>query len=536
MTETFVPTMPTWSAAVALLPALVIATAAVVGVRAALVETAWRRARLGTAALLGAAVAVAVTRVVGGIGANALVRIDNVTVAMVALIALIGWVVVRYSASYLAGDPHEHRYVGGILATLAAVLVVVVANHVVLLLFAWTAASVALHGLLTFFGDRPVAVAVAHKKFLLARVADACMFGGAVAFWVAYDTLRIDWIGAQAAVGSLPTSARIGIALVALAVVLKCAQLPFHGWLIQVMEAPTPVSALLHAGVVNLGGFVLLRFAPVLDRATETRALLLAVGLFTAVVASLVMTTRVSVKVALAWSTCAQMGFMLVECALGLWELALLHLLAHSLYKAHAFLGAGGTVRRTQRRELAGHADVPSLPAVLAGAAVGLAVTVTVGLAWQALPGTKELSATVWLMLGIVALAIVPLLAGGRHLARGAVVGRSIAVTVLALALHEVAGRAVEHGRTAPTAFLIVTGLAFVALFAIQTLCLLAPEGRLALRIRPWLYAGLFLDDAFTRVAFAVSPPPAAAARPVLLPQPAAVAVVRTRTHVSAPQ
>lgn len=93
-----------------------------------------------------------------------------------------------------------------------------------------------------------------------------------------------------------------------LAAVLKCARLPFHGWLIQVMEAPTPVSALLHAGVVNLGGVVLLRFAPVVDRAVETRALLVVVGVLTAVVASLVMTTRVSVKVSLAWSTCARWG------------------------------------------------------------------------------------------------------------------------------------------------------------------------------------------------------------------------------------
>ena len=72
------------------------------------------------------------------------------------------------------------------------------------------------------------------------------------------------------------------------------------------------------------------------------------------------MTTRVSVKVALAWSTCAQMGFMLMQCGIGLWEMALLHLVAHSLYKAHAFLAAGGTVRRTQRRQLAPRPTTPS--------------------------------------------------------------------------------------------------------------------------------------------------------------------------------
>jgi NAD(P)H-quinone oxidoreductase subunit 5 len=526
-------TVPAWPSAALLVPALVVAAAAVLAARAPTVATAWRSARTATSALAIAAVVVAVARLAGGVRANGLVRIDNVTVAMVGLVALVGWVVVRFSASYLAGDPHEQRYAARILATLAAVSVVVVANHVVLLLAAWTATSVALHGLLTFFGDRPVAVAVAHKKFLLARFADACMFGAAVAFWVAWDTLRIDAIGAQAAAGALPTSARVGIMLVALAVIVKCAQLPFHGWLIQVMEAPTPVSALLHAGVVNLGGFVLLRFAPVVDQSVETRGVLLAVGLFTAVVAALVMTTRVSIKVALAWSTCAQMGFMLVQCALGLWEMALLHLLAHSAYKAHAFLGAGGTVRRVQRQQLAGHVATPGLAAVLAGLAVSLAATVVVGLAWQALPGTKQLSAPVWVMLGVVALAIVPLTAGAHRGSRLVLGARSIAVTVLYLGLHELAGEVVPHGTPVPAAFVVVTGLAFATLFALQTACLVAPTGPVAQRIRPWVYAGLFLDDAFTRVAFAVSPPPPAVARPTQLPQSAAVAVVRTPAHVA---
>ena len=356
-----------------LLPAAILVVAALVVGRCATASTAWRVARAATAMVAVAAVAVGVARVIDGVGADDVVRLDSITAVMLSLVAIVGWVVVRFSATYLAGDLHEQRYAGRMLATLAAVSVVVVANHLVLLVVAWTATSVALHGLLTFFGDRPVAVAVAHKKFLLARCADACMVGATVAFGLTFDTLRIDEITAAAATtDSSSVGARLAIVLVALAALLKCAQLPFHGWLIQVMEAPTPVSALLHAGVVNLGGFVLLRFAPVVDRAVETRTLLVVVGVGTAVVASLVMTTRVSVKVALAWSTCAQMGFMLMQCGLGLWEMALLHLVAHSLYKAHAFLSAGGTVRQTQRRRLA---PIPAPPTVRA-----LAVATTLAL------------------------------------------------------------------------------------------------------------------------------------------------------------
>ena len=536
MIEALAPTMPVWATALVLAPAGAAAAGAALAGRTTSAAAAWHLARVGTTAMAVAAALVTAALVATGAGANDLVRLDNVTAGMLGLIALVGWVVIRYSATYLAGDPHEQRYVRRMLATLAAVALVVVANHLVLLLAAWTAASIALHGLLTFFGDRPVAVAVAHKKFLLARVADACMLGAAGAFALTFDTLRIDEIAAEAtAAASLPAGARVAILLVALAAILKCAQMPFHGWLIQVMEAPTPVSALLHAGVVNLGGFVLLRFAPVVDRAVETRTLLVVVGVLTAVVASLVMTTRVSVKVALAWSTCAQMGFLLMQCGLGLWEMALLHLLAHSAYKAHAFLGAGGTVRQTQRRQLVGPAAAPELGSIAVGLGVAVVATAAVGGAWELLPFAGGLSVTVWLMLGIVALALVPLTTPSPRHGRGPLLAPALGVPFAYLALHELFGRLVPHGATAPTALIVFSGLAFVGLFALQTACIVTPGTWLVQRMRPWMYAGLFLDDAFMRVAFAVSPPPSPASRTAPLPEPVAVAVVGAgaRTSVS---
>ena len=380
-------------------------------------------------------------------------------------------------------------------------------------------------------------MAVAHKKFLLARCADACMLGAIVAFAMAFDTTRIDTIvGDATTAGTLPGAARVGIALVAIAAVMKCAQLPFHGWLIQVMEAPTPVSALLHAGVVNLGGFVLLRFAPVVDRAVETRTLLVVVGACTAVIAALVMATRVSVKVALAWSTCAQMGFMLVQCGLGLWEMALLHLVAHSMYKAHAFLAAGGTVRQTSRRRL-----LPAAPRVraidVAGAAlISSTVVAVIGLAWSAVPGADRPSAAVWTMLGVVAVAgaaltrpaVRPSLSSPAAIAMA--VARPAAVAVAYLVLHDLAALIVPHGSSPPTALLALFALAMAALFALHTAVLVAPDGAAATLVRPWIYAGLFLDEAVTRAAFAVSPPPATTARVSPLPQPAVRIVLPAET------
>ena len=527
MSITIATALPLGQGTLLLAPAVAALVAAVASTRTTSVGAAWRAAKVATVAMLLAAGVAAIVRAATGERAGMVLRSDTVGVAMLMLVSFVGWVVIRYSEAYLRGDPQERRYIGWLLTTLAAVAVVVIANHLAVLMLAWTATSLALHGLLTFFGDRPVAVAVAHKKFILARCADLAMFGAVVAFGTTFGTLRIDRIAAEAAAVTLPTGARIGVALVALAALLKCAQLPFHGWLIQVMEAPTPVSALLHAGVVNLGGFVLLRFAPVVDRAIETRVLLVTVGTATAVIAALVMTTRVSVKVSLAWSTCAQMGFMLMQCGLGLWEMALLHLLAHSLYKAHAFLGAGGAVRQTQRKQLVSKPVPPTAWSLAVGVVVAIAGTLGAGWVWGRLPFAEPPSATLWVFGSIVALALVPLATGilrpdGRR-ARPALLGGTFAVPLGYFGLHEIFTNLVPRGRAAPPALLVLVAGSFVLLFGIQILGAVAPAGRLRRRLYPWIYGGLFLDEAFTRLAFATWRPPAPRFREAPLPQRTAV-------------
>lgn len=138
----------------------------------------------------------------------------------------------------------------------------------------------------------------------------------------------VDWIGG----------------LLVFAALLKSAQFPFHSWLPDTMETPTPVSALMHAGIINAGGILVLRLSPLVSLSDAAMLTLCVVGGFTAVFASTVMLTQASIKRGLAFSTVAQLGFMMLECGLGAFPLALLHLVGHSLYKAHAFLSSGSTV------------------------------------------------------------------------------------------------------------------------------------------------------------------------------------------------
>jgi len=160
---------------------------------------------------------------------------------------------------------------------------------------------------------------------------------------------------------------------------LKSAQFPSHGWLTEVMETPTPVSALLHAGVINAGGFLLIRLADVMLLAPGVLAVLVIIGGFTALFAGLVMLTQPAVKTSLAWSTVAQMGFMILECGLGLFPLALLHIVAHSLYKAHSFLASGSAVEVIAANLRPGPVAIPKARAVGRAFLLALSIYALVG-------------------------------------------------------------------------------------------------------------------------------------------------------------
>jgi len=248
------------------------------------------------------------------------------------------------------------------------------------LVLAWVATSLFLHRLLLFYPKRVEAQRAAAKKFVTARLGDAALIGAAVLLANAYGTIDIATILSAARDGVGGVAALAAACLLAVAALLKSAQFPTHGWLTEVMETPTPVSALLHAGVINAGGFLLIRFADVMLLAPGVLAILVMIGGFTALFGGLVMLTQPAVKTSLAWSTIAQMGFMILECGLALFPLALLHIVAHSLYKAHSFLASGGAVELIAGNRRPGPVAVPKAGAVLRAFLLALLIYAVVGL------------------------------------------------------------------------------------------------------------------------------------------------------------
>lgn len=309
-------------------------------------------------------------------------RLDTVSVTMLVLVSFVGWIVVRYSATYLDGEERQGAFLGWMAATLAAVLLLVQAGNLIHFVGAWIATSLCLHRLLLFYGDRVQAVRAARKKFIIARLTDTALFGAAALLYIGYGTLDIATILSSARGGAAPSGIAWAAGLLALAAILKSAQFPVHGWLTEVMETPTPVSALLHAGVINGGGFLLIRFADVMLLSPGVLAALVMIGGFTALLGGLAMLTQSAVKNSLAWSTIAQMGFMIMQCGLALFPLALLHIVAHSLYKAHAFLASGTAVDLVAAIPRPGPVAIPGGRAVLSAFAAALVTYAFIGFAF----------------------------------------------------------------------------------------------------------------------------------------------------------
>jgi NAD(P)H-quinone oxidoreductase subunit 5 len=294
-----------------------------------------------------------------------LVSISPMKAIVMLTVVAIGTILMRFSRNYLVGEACYPRFLRWMQLTLSSVVITILANHLIIFWAGWLAVSLSLHNLLLLYPERPRAIIAAHKKFILARTSECLMAGAFVLLFLAFDTLYIDEILYLVNQPSSIIQTQSGLTnaelttyaacLISAAALLKCAQLPAHGWLINIVEAPTPVSALLHAGVINLGGYLLLAFAPLVAASSQAQWMLLVVAGLSVFFSALIMTTRVTIKVRLAWSTSSQMGLMLIECAMGLYSLALIHLVAHSFYKAYAFLNTGSAVYETLEHDISAH-------------------------------------------------------------------------------------------------------------------------------------------------------------------------------------
>jgi NAD(P)H-quinone oxidoreductase subunit 5 len=308
---------------------------------------------------------------------SGLFRPDSLSWVMAGLILFVIVNVIAYSNRYLAGDRNQRQHRGYVLLLAASILAMVFADHLLLLLAAWGASNLLLVRLMIHKGSWNAARnagLLALKTFGLGFVVLGVGF-----FLLAESAGTASISGIIQTAGATTTSGFAGLLLVAIAAMTQSAAWPFHRWLISSLNSPTPVSALMHAGLVNGGGFLLVRFAPLY--ATHSMLLhgLFIAGLITAVVGTFWKLLQTDIKRMLACSTMGQMGFMLMQCGMGLFAPAISHLCWHGLFKAYLFLSAGSVVQEKRNAQTNGLSPVQVLIAGLVGVSGALAFALTSG-------------------------------------------------------------------------------------------------------------------------------------------------------------
>ena len=277
--------------------------------------------------------------------------VDRLTAIMMVLITSVSTVIHVYSIRYLEGDPGYARFFALLSFMTFVILGLVASPNLFMLFIFWQLLSLALYLILAFnFSNRP-ACQNAFKTFFAHRVGDVSFLCGIFLAYKYFGTLEFNDLFRLAAEkpqmislfsGIVNISAVTAIALlVFVGAIAKSCQFPLHVWLPDTMDSPTPVSALMHAGIVNAGGFLLNRLAPFYALSPNTLHIVFIVGLLTVILGASMMLAQNDIKKTLGFSTMAQMGYMIMECGLGAFALAIFHLIAHGFFKASLFLHSG---------------------------------------------------------------------------------------------------------------------------------------------------------------------------------------------------
>lgn len=284
-------------------------------------------------------------------------HIDRLSAVMMVLISAVGTIIYTYSIGYMYQDPHERRYLTLIAVTTFVLLCMVSSANLMMLFLFWQMLSYLLY-LLAHNHAHKATLEGAFRTFTLLRVGDVAFLGGIVLAHQLYGTIEFHDLFAKASAQPVTLSILPGIEiggatavtlLLFLGAMSKSAQFPIHIWLPRSLYAPTPVHALLHAGIINAGGFLINRLAPLYGLSPTTLHVAFVVGTLTAILGASMMLAQNDIKKTLGFSTIGQMGYMIMECGLGAFSLAVFHLIAHGLFKATVFLNCGNVIHKARQ-------------------------------------------------------------------------------------------------------------------------------------------------------------------------------------------
>ena len=273
-------------------------------------------------------------------------HLDQLSIVFVLLITGVGTLIHIYSIGYMEHDPNRRRFFAYLNLFVAAMLLLVLADNYLLLYVGWEGVGLASYLLISFYQQKPSAATAGKKAFIVNRVGDVGLSLAIILMFVTFGTVTFDGVNAAAESGNSSTITWIGLALL-LAACGKSAQFPLQSWLLDAMEGPTPVSALIHAAtMVTAGVYLIVRAHAIFDLSETARTAVVIVGAITLLLGAFIGTAKDDIKKGLAGSTMSQIGYMVLAAGLGPvgYVFAIFHLLTHGMFKAGLFLGAGSVM------------------------------------------------------------------------------------------------------------------------------------------------------------------------------------------------
>jgi NADH-quinone oxidoreductase subunit L len=271
-------------------------------------------------------------------------RIDRLSAVMALVVTGVGSLIHFYSTGYMRGDPGYARYFAYLNLFLAAMLVLVLADNIVLLFLGWEGVGLASYLLIGFWYKELPNCAAGTKAFIANRIGDLGFLLGIFLIFIHFGTF--DLAGINAGVAGKSESALFWIALLLFAGATgKSAQIPLYVWLPDAMAGPTPVSALIHAAtMVTSGVYMVARLGALYSAVPEVSAVVAAIGALTALLGAAIALSQTDIKKVLAYSTVSQLGYMFLAAGAGAYGVAVFHLVTHAFFKALLFLAAGAVI------------------------------------------------------------------------------------------------------------------------------------------------------------------------------------------------
>ena len=283
---------------------------------------------------------------VGGFTVPVAFQLDQLSIVFVLLITIVGALIHIYSLGYMEHDPDKRKFFGFLNLFVASMLLLVLADNYLLLYVGWEGVGLASYLLISFWQYKPSAAAAGKKAFVMNRIGDIGLSLAIMLIFVTFGTVVFDEVFAVAGEASESTLTWIGLLLL-LAAAGKSAQFPLQAWLLDAMEGPTPVSALIHAAtMVTAGVYLIVRSGAIYDGTVFALTAVMVIGVITMFLGAFIGSAKDDIKKSLAGSTMSQIGYMVLAAGLGPvgYVFAIFHLLTHGVFKANLFLGAGSVI------------------------------------------------------------------------------------------------------------------------------------------------------------------------------------------------